>query len=225
MLALELIQKDKITETPGQAGSEAQTVESISPDQAEEQLQQLKKTSRELELVLAELTNASAEQLDKRRQSLQDSIEKLRLQRAADSDIAPTDAADRPSTEAMEGEIEELRKELEALKSAKRVIYNKDPTTSKDGWVVDVGATTISIARLDGGMQKATISAPADELGLARIVKWARSHDNAKEYFVLSVRPGAIAQFITLRDQLDDLGFDLGFDVVGGDAVVVKAGP
>ena len=55
---------------------------------------------------------------------------------------------------------------------------------------------------------------------IAAFSNWARERNPEGEYFVLLIRPAAVTSFGVLRTNLERMGFDIGFDVLGAKQTV-----
>lgn len=211
ILALELVQREEITDTPGQS-----PVANAPTPATAATAQQVREQIREGEEILAGLASVSVSELEDERERLKKELERLRAEGAL-PEPDPVVSANQEQLDTILEEIEELEEELESKKSAKKVVYNKDTSVNKEGWVFDVGPDQVWVSRI--GQQ--VDSPPRGFRQLSQAVEWAKQRDKDKEYFVLAVRPQAIKAFEALRDTLQGLGFDLGFDLIGSDYDII----
>ena len=123
--------------------------------------------------------------------------------------------------ESLQQRIEAFREQLEALKKNNRVIYNPNAKSDKRAWLVDLSLEGLQIAELG----KVVPPVRFDQGGQARQIEalknWAKTRNFRTEYFILLVRPKTIEIYKEVRSCLEDLQYDLGFDVIGDDAMVI----
>jgi hypothetical protein len=50
---------------------------------------------------------------------------------------------------------------------------------------------------------------------------WMQKRSAAQDYFVMLIRPDGIAGFDALREAVDARGFDMGFDLIGQNEIVL----
>lgn len=205
-------------------------------------IKQIEAEIRQLRLRLAEeaerakaFARASPERLQREcadiRQhiaALQAELEQLRTRKAAlqmkRDEMAQEDSLrkeDRRKLAELQAAAEAKHKQLEKLKAENCLIYNPAPETDKQAWVVDVSADRIVAAPLGGDRKPAEftghlLASPATEFST-----WARKRSVARNYFVLLVRPSGIRTYKTVRSELEDMGFRMGYDVIGSKQTIV----
>lgn len=112
--------------------------------------------------------------------------------------------------------IEQTKKDLEQLKSGSRVVYNFR-SMEKSAWLVQISGGKILACRA-GERAK-----PRDFDSAKSFTKFAQTVPSDEQYFVLVVKPSGLAEFDAVKQELDDLGIDVGVDLVGEANTVVDS--
>jgi len=233
LLSLELIQLEQLSAT-------------LSPSVSAEPLRDaIKKMDREIDSVNQDLKHGNAEVYEfatlpmdealRQKRVLEADILRLvedvqRIQQQRQESLLQNEvlkvALDASSDtqsdlESLQQRIEAFREQLEALKKNNRVIYNPNAKSDKRAWLVDLSLEGLQIAELG----KVVPPVRFDQGGQARQIEalknWAKTRNFRTEYFILLVRPKTIEIYKEVRSCLEDLQYDLGFDVIGDDAMVI----
>jgi hypothetical protein len=110
-------------------------------------------------------------------------------------------------------EIAQRREDLENLEN--RVIFNPTEGDNKTPWLVEVTAAGITVA-------KTGVSAPPTKLASIEAFRtWAKQRDKTRDYFVLLVKPDGIESFQGLQARIQQMGFDIGYDLLEADKVAI----
>jgi hypothetical protein len=125
--------------------------------------------------------------------------------------------------EELKNKIAELAAKIEKLQSTNRTIYNAANGSAKTAWLVELTGQAIRTAPLGRAAQPTIFSTGSPPETLAAFLQWARSRDSAAEYFVLLIKPSGIETFDQVREELMNLGFELGFDVVDDGETVIDS--
>jgi hypothetical protein len=228
MLALEVIQKKEngpdaqsrqlASDAQRSAEEIAQRIESNK--QAIEQMRhKLQQTTQEL----TELAQFDADQL--RRQAtdlnevsthLSNELQKSSAQRAAATKRAQQakEAKDRRASDPQtlaETIIaaKEKTAQLEQMKKSGRMIFSPTEGDEKAPWLVEIDENRIAVAEVGKEAPPQSFATPD------QFFAWAGDRNPSREYFVLLVKPGGIKHFGQIQDDLlNELGFDVGYDVL-----------
>lgn len=113
-----------------------------------------------------------------------------------------------------------LSSELDIIKSSNQVVYNQSRSEGKSPWLVDLQSNCIRV--LKPGHAEVTFDfkdvSEADRV--RRFVEWATTRDPKKDYFVLLVRPESIGAYQAVYEKVNELKYDLGFDLLASDSEV-----
>jgi hypothetical protein len=77
-----------------------------------------------------------------------------------------------------------------------------------------------------GGWMAAPIGVearPVEFASYAALTKWLTARDSRSEAFFLTTKPGGVTNFSMMRIALTASGFDVGFQVLGQDQIVLDA--
>ncbi|MEN1678967.1 MAG: hypothetical protein AAGJ46_05205 [Planctomycetota bacterium] len=213
LLALELVQREQLTDTPGRP--------SVGVDEQAMGLQrrvaELKTQRDQLNGAVAVLA-ATPGGVRVKMDELQREIQKLRGMLAELGVPAPTSSTDEPVDE-IRADCERLGQQIDSLKGKSLVVYNQAPSASKQGWVIDLSSRAVTVAEM-GAAGPPTLEVSAVDAA-AKVAAFAETKDAARDYFVVLVRPNTVSRFRAIKTRLAGLGFDLGFDILGEDEVLV----
>lgn len=113
-----------------------------------------------------------------------------------------------------------LTSELDIVKSSNQVVYNQSRSEGKSPWLVDLQANRIRV--LKPGDAEVTFDfkdfSEADRVH--SFVEWAATRDPKKDYFVLLVRPESIGAYQAVYEKVNELKYELGFDLLASDSEV-----
>lgn len=215
MLALELVRR-KEQAPPVQTERTSQSLdEAVAANQrAIEQLQReladdaalpefddetMRRKIAELNDKLA-IASRQAAEIERRRSAVAEMQD-----RVADSSVST------PSPEQIEDDREQLQRteqELEELHQSNRIIFNRAIGESKSPWLIEVDGSGLRVAEVG-------VAAPpqsfADPTGLA---DWASMQDPGGVYFVILLKPSGILLFDPLKQELESIGFEIGYDLL-----------
>lgn len=231
LMTLELVQRS--FNSP--AVKTQEIVEEVKPAAAEV-LQRIEELKRRLEQQAAVAAAAAGLDATTVRTRLQDArraaaalvgdVERLTSEehdaerRRKDAEREQTHTADQDrERRRLEEEAKRLQEELDKLKSSNRIVFNRDPGSSKTPWLVDLSGSAITIAQVGVSAPPTVFRGASAAESIGKFVAWSRGRDPNAEYFVLLIRPSSVDTFHMLREQL--VGFDFGFDVLKEDQTVI----
>lgn len=116
-------------------------------------------------------------------------------------------------------ELEQRR--AQGKKPGERRIYNRPPDAEKQPWLVEVDQSLLRVAPLGRSRKPEEFRGAVFGGPIDAFADWADGLSAASHYFVLLVRPNGIETFDSLVTKLEGRGFDLGFDVIGQDELVL----
>lgn len=161
---------------------------------------------------LANLSAATAalEQQTTRIELTQKDIEQRKAQLAEQSkEITPE------SIEKHSQEQREITQQIEAMRQANRVIFNRPEGATKIPWLVELNADKILAAEM-GASRPPQIFA-----GETEFLAWASNQNAGAVYFVILVKPDSIETFAALRQNLQVRQFEVGYDLLRADQTAI----
>ena len=177
--------------------------------------EQMRLDQSETEQQLARLKR-EGEELERRQARVRDE-EKRALSRSFER------GKDREELQQREVELDSTRAKIHALREQNRLIFNQTSGTGKTPWLVDISGQRFVVGKLpqqnNADPPRGTVYADS-----APLLRFVRSCDRQSEYFVLLVRPSGINAFVELLDAMQNMGFELGFDVIGHDSTIFSVG-
>ncbi|WP_146590924.1 hypothetical protein [Posidoniimonas polymericola] len=224
LLAVELVQRKSINETPASPASLEHATEFES---LQAEAMALRESLNGLQRLLSETASVPEEMVAVRTEQLEDAIEDL--ERALGETIYSIQAREETRREldansraaATSKEIDSLRLQLRSLearlRSAKRtpqIVYNPSPLADKPALLIDLAPEQIRV--LDPGSATPLFKSEgrSNAPRARELAAWARGRDPAEVYFVLLLRPKCLEVFEVVRDELEKQGFDLGIDLL-----------
>jgi hypothetical protein len=209
-----------------QTGEQLRQAASVSPASLERELRDLKSHRDTLTAELGQLRKeqAAAKKAEQNAmaQAFDQEAEKAELEnlRAKQESLAKSVAQQRQANEAKRGEIEEMKLDKTAKAKGRR-IYNPAPGAGKQAWLVEVARDRFAVAPL-GKVARPIIFAQRSIQGrISAFSAWMQKRSAAKDYFVMLIRPDGIDSFDALREAVDARGFDMGFDLIGENEIVL----
>ncbi len=161
---------------------------------------------------LANLSAATAE-LEKqttRIEVTQKDIERRKAELAKQSkDLTPE------AIEELAQEQREIAQQIEAMRKANRVIFNRPEGAAKSPWLVELNADRILVAEMGATRSPETFASAAEFL------TWVGGMNNGSVYFVILVKPDSIETFAALRQELQDRQFEVGYDLLRADQTAI----
>lgn len=175
----------------------------LDPASLRRELQDVQELNQQLqqELSASEKQQAEAERRRKQAQSEKD-------RRAEDS---------RTLAELRE-QVAEAEARLQELKQSNRVIFNPASGSAKRPWLVEVSDRGLLVGEA-GKAQK-----PQSFAGLAPFREWAARRNADAEYFVLLVKPAGVDTFYAVSQALQQLKFDVGYDLLTASQTALDSG-
>lgn len=224
MLALELI-KRKEESPPVQTQQTTDKVEdAIASNQNEiAQLRSLLAASDEQLKYDAETLRRKLTSLKEANTVFSSQIENLEAnqeeteRRKNEAEEALSQTASPQQIQTMQQRVSELQQQLAELKESNRVIFNRPAGESKTPWLIEVSGQSIQVAQVGVAAPPQVFSAPAE------LRAWASSHGVGSTYFVMMVKPSGLNQFNIVKQDLEDLGFDIGYDLLSEDQQAIDA--
>jgi hypothetical protein len=232
MLILELLHRRLSPGPEGAAASVAALRHAIGDE--EKDIQDLQaQLGRKGEWV-QELAQSSPEQLSRDRVVVQRQMESLatelnlltRQHKRIRDEEAKLQAlelereSDRRTLARLQATARTLHDQLGRIRREDYLVYNPSAGTGKRAWLVDVSAERFAISPLGHAGENLTFEERVVARRIAAFSNWARERSPNEEYFVLLIRPTAVTSFGVLRTNLERMGFDIGFDVVGAKQTV-----
>lgn len=166
--------------------------------------------------------NALLQKVKAYEQTLRSLQDQVVTNRRTASDLADGSAADKQKNVCLSRECERLQQELsrlaQSLREAKarpRLAYIIDRRNdTKKPWLIEVTATKYRVSQADniGGQLvfRAESLAERDRL----LLEWASRQDRGRSYFCILCKPSGASQAINLEQKLQNLGFELGRDLI-----------
>jgi len=125
--------------------------------------------------------------------------------------------------EAAELKIEKAEDELDSIRTNKRLLFRAASGTSKRPWVVDFAAAKILVGPLPPPLGPSP--PPRQFADTADALAYLKTLSPQRDYFLVLVRPTGAGYCDQVIDALRERGFDLGFDLIAGDAVIFAETP
>jgi hypothetical protein len=226
--AIEEAQKhaDELRERLRQSGDRLRQAAAFSPASLQRELRDVKSQrdtlSTELEQLRKEQTTAKKAEQDAMAQAFDREADRAELEklRAKQKSLAQSVADQRQANDEKRGEIEEIKLDKTAKAKGRR-IYNPAPGAGKQAWLVEVAGDRMAAAPLGKVARPVLFTGRTTERRVAAFSAWMQKRSAASDYFVMLIRPDGIASFDALRVAVDSRGFDMGFDLIGKDDVVL----
>jgi len=233
LLTLELVQLDRLASTPNSSAAAAPLLKAI-----EEVEQELDSASQALsqgniaveELAMLPLDEAKRQkgrlkteidrltiEIDRKSQQYQESL----LQNEVLEEALDASSDTKDELESIQQNIDSLRQQLEDLGKINRVIYNPNAKSHKRAWLVDLSLEGFQVAELGKVSPPIRFVQEVHQQRFGALRSWANTRNPRTDYFILLVRPRTIEIYQDVRKELEDLGFDLGFDVIGNGVTVI----
>ena len=224
MMAVELVQNmQRAASAPQEQKSSA--VERTLRGTLEENAQEIVRLERLLEETttirfdadalrrrLANLSAATAE-LEKqttRIEVTQKDIEQRKAELAEQSkDLTPE------AIEKLAEEQREMAQQIEAMRQSNRVIFNRPEGAARIPWLLELNADGILAAEMGASRPPQSF---ADAAGL---LTWVGTQNAGAIYFVILVKPDSILTFDSLRQELQERQFEVGYDLLGADQTAI----
>ncbi len=235
LLTLELILKAESSAT-GQANAfPGQLREALL--ETEEQVLELREKVQydqqsidEMAVVSPSLVKRQLHELETQIQQLEPKLEALRAQlvTATQEQIAWKArrfdrVASQQDLETLNQQVEALESDLEHLRKSNRVVYNPSSATGKRAWLVDIGPAGLLAAQAGKRSMPLRFGEGLQPPGSAEFIQWAATRDKTSEYFILLIRPRGVALYREIRVELETLGFQIGFEVIGESVTPIDA--
>jgi len=232
MLILELLHRRLSPGVEGAAASAAALRHAVQD--AEHEIQNLEvHLGRKGEWV-QELAQSSPEQLSRDRVVVQRQMEglatelnllirqhkRIRDEEAKLQALELERESDRRRLARLQATARTLHDQLDRIRREDYLVYNPPAGTGKRAWLVDVSAERFAISPLGHAGENLAFEERIVGRRIAAFSNWARKRNPEEEYFVLLIRPTAVTSFDVLRTNLERMGFEIGFDVVGAKQTV-----
>lgn len=233
LLTLELIQREHLTQTPGTASSVAPLLKAIT--EFDRQIASTQETLRTGKSQMEELASLPPIDAQRQQQILQQEIERLKievesLERQQQQSLLKQDVLEAASNKqsgpaadltTLQQRIASMRDQLQKLTNTDRVIYNPNAKTSKRGWLVDLSPNILQVAEVGKKSPPIVFDQNSNRLRIDRLLDWARTRNIRTEYFILLIHPNAVDSYEQIQKEMDSLGFDIGFDLLGSDVTAI----
>lgn len=195
---------------------------------AEEQLKQRDAALREAAPLSPRTLEGERLDTDRQIQRLQAELEALEReathleqQRAKRVDDRVEQQAAQDGVEENRNEGRAIKGEVERLKNSNRVIYNPSKMSGKHAWLVEIDGSRFMVARAKTKMKPVVFEGYESPTTAETFLTWAAERDRQSEYFVLLIHPSGIEAYQTVQDRLKNLGFDVGFDLLGPEQTAI----
>jgi prefoldin subunit 5 len=235
LLTLELIQKVE-SSTTGPANAFPRQIRQALVETREqvvkirENMQQEQQAIDVLAAISPGLVKRQLHELEAQIQQLDFELETLRSQLVAATQ-EQTDwksrrfdrLASQQELEALDQQVDALESRLEHLRKSNRVVYNPSHTTEKRAWLVDIGPDSVLAA--EAGKRSVPLRFIEGRQGRSSsdFIQWAGTRDHLSEYFILLIRPLVVARYGEIRAELEKLGFQIGFEVIGPSVIPIDS--
>lgn len=224
MLALELIKK-KEESPPEQTQKTTESVQSAVAANQNEILQlratlsatdeQLRYDEETLRRKLSELSSVNEiveQQLKELEQREQDTEKrKQEMESALSQTVSPQ------QVQQMQERLKELQEQLLSMKNSNRVIFNRPVGDAKSPWLIEVSGNEIRIAEVGVAAPPKVFPHPDD----AR--DWISSQNKGSVYFVVMVKPSGLDKFSLVKQDLESLEFEIGYDLLAEDQQAIDS--
>lgn len=217
---------DELRERLRQSGTRMRQAATVSPASLERELRDVKSQRDTLAAELEQLRNeqivAKKAAQDAMAQAFDLDAHKIELEklRTRQKSLAKSVADQRQANNAKRSEIDDMKLD-KSVQAKGRRIYNPAPGTEKQAWLVDLGSDRMAAAPLGKVARPVTFTQRTTERRVAAFSSWMQKRSAAKDYFVVLIRPDGITVFDALRAAIDARGFDMGFDLIGKNEVVL----
>ncbi len=233
MLAIELIQRQESSPRAQTTTTVAQLNEATAA--AEEEARaiqaQLAENVVELERLAAFSPEAAREQLrsiERQIDSLASETDKAHAhhatlqanQRQLDQDMQASQP-DRLRLAELSHRSRELEQRLSELKSENRVLYRPAAGSPKEAWLVEVTDSRFAAAKLGVSGKPVLFEDRSPKRRIATLCQWVKRLDTSQEYLFLVLKPSGIEILHQALPELQHLGYDIGFDLVGAEQTVI----
>lgn len=230
ILAVELLRRPPASSPSSEQASQALIVER---DRLRDQNAQLRKSLQETNNLLERAANlpvsalgSDEAELESRASALEAEVEDLDAQ---------LDATRREAKEVLAKEqevkqslqLDQLRESVQLLEErlrreeqVRRIVYNPNPAQNNSPILLDLRPESIQVYRLGATEPTQQFRDPQLQRRVAACIAWARGHNPTREYFVLLLRPGAMPVYRELTSRLEDIGFQLGVDLLGPNSLL-----
>jgi hypothetical protein len=101
------------------------------------------------------------------------------------------------------------------MRQANRVIFNRPEGAAKSPWLVELNSDRILAAEMGANRPPQAFASAAEFL------TWVGSQNNGAIYFVILVKPDSIETFASLRQELQDRQFEVGYDLLRADQTAI----
>ncbi len=108
-----------------------------------------------------------------------------------------------------------IAEQIEAMRQANRVIFNRPEGAAKSPWLVELNADTILVAEMGARRY------PEKFANVAQFLEWLQGVNNGSVYFVILVKPDSIETFAALRQELQNRQFEVGYDLLRADQTAI----
>ncbi len=232
IMALELIAREPVSSAPSHDESARAMQEAITHAKIEiERLQlQLESGTSAARTLAALPADHIAEELAATEELLQTLKEELsELQQQEREALARENKAVRQQSDRQEDQqrlallrenTKEIREEIGALGTKKQRVYNRASGATKQAWLVELASGRVLVGLLGADTATERFETPNRSSRVAQFVAWAGRRSRTQDYFVLLIHPSEIEGFKTLRSRLKEMGFDIGYDLMGTDESV-----
>lgn len=161
---------------------------------------------------LADLSAASAE-LEKQATKIEETQKEIDRRKQELTDQAKNLTPE--MIESLAQEQRQIAQEIEAMRQANRVIFNRPAGLAKTPWLVELNADAVLSAEMGANQ------IPQKFSGSAEFLAWAANQNNAAIYFVILVKPETIDLFSAVRQKLQELSFEVGYDLLRADQTAI----
>ncbi|MDZ4819490.1 MAG: hypothetical protein SGJ20_11005 [Planctomycetota bacterium] len=141
------------------------------------------------------------------------------------NEIAATEQAIQKQQQANvqhEQQVRDLKAQQgESANNNRRRIYNPAAGTSKQAWLVDVHTDRLEVAPLGKSATPVSLAFSSASRSGPALRNWAKDLSSRSNYFILVLRPNGTEAFDSLRTSIEAAGYEVGFDLVGQDEVIL----
>jgi len=118
----------------------------------------------------------------------------------------------------VQNEIAQCKAKLKGLQSAPRLAFIIDEHPDRlEPWLLEVSKDRIRVGAKDGRSSIVEFRAKTAQERLKLFLAWAKNQDQRTHYFVILLKPSAVALLGELQQTLEKIGFDIGLDLLPED--------
>lgn len=184
------------------ASGEFDNIESLSPAVLEAE-------KRELQTRIAELSRQSKLNASQ--------LKALEAKVRAERESLSSRSTEKAEISQLEEEVAEVDAKLKTVRDGRRLIYNPSETPGKTAWILQLEPDRILVSPA-GKSQVPLLFEGSNQSRIKTFVAWSNESLRPQDdYFLILVKPQAVALFHELHEKLISQGFKVAVDLIGAD--------